>query len=435
MNSSNLNLFSSNKRSVHCKSCSEPFESYLEDKLHVFLCEKCTRINNVKDNSYSERTNNKLHSTDFKLGDLGEFENKKYKIVGITSKRNLRNATDKWTEYSIVDSDGKVSFLNRSYGSYTWIKDEIQLDKKVDFSSKVPESVFYEGREYKFFIQYKLHESFFVGELNYNVEKERSSEFADFTCPPYVLSVELNSNNEQTAFHGHHIPRKKVAKIFNKPEILQEKREGYGMGMPFMYGLNTKRFAIVNLVLCAIMLAFFIFYESSCGKSQLLFDTYEYKSELMSGAQSEFVSESFTITDEIPNYLLEGNVYMGSLSNQWAEFVFSLVNESTGEEREFTAALEYWSGVDNGYSWEEGSLETSLHLSSVKPGKYHLRTKVYADPNILESNFTVLLNKSHSASWNFYFLAFTLIGISLILFFFHRSFERVRTGQIDTLFG
>lgn len=435
MNSSNLNLFSSKKRSVHCKSCSEPFESYLEDKLHVFLCEKCTRINNVKDNSYSERTNNKLHSTDFKLGDLGEFENKKYKIFGITSKRNLRNATDKWTEYSIVDSDGKASFLNRSYGSYTWIKDEIQLDKKVDFSSKVPESVFYEGREYKFFIQYKLHESFFVGELNYNVEKERSSEFADFTCPPYVLSVELNSNNEQTAFHGHHIPRKKVAKIFNKPEILQEKREGYGMGMPFMYGLNTKRFAIVNLVLCAIMLAFFIFYESSCGKSRLLFDMYEYKSEIMSGAQSEFVSESFTIDDNIPNYLLEGNVYMGSLSNQWAEFVFSLVNESTGEEREFTAALEYWSGVDNGYSWEEGSLETSLHLSSVKPGKYHLRTKVYADPNILESNFTVLLNKSHSASWNFYFLAFTLIGISLILLFFHRSFERVRTGQIDTLFG
>ncbi|MFN5981999.1 MAG: DUF4178 domain-containing protein [Fluviicola sp.] len=435
MNSSDLNLFSSKKRIVSCKSCSETFESYLEDKLHLFLCKSCTRINNEKDNSYSERTDNKLHSADFKLGDIGEFEGKKFKIVGITSKRNLRNATDKWTEYSIVDSQGKVSFLNRSYGSYTWIKDEIQLDKKIDFSSKVPESITYEGREYRFFIQYKLHQSYFVGELNYDVQKERTSQFADFTCPPYVLSVELNSNNEQTAFHGNHIPRKKVAKIFNKPEILQEKREGYGMGMPFMYGLNTKRFAIVNLVLFAIMLVFNVFYESSCGYNQVVFDTYEYNDGTVGDTKNEFVSESFTITDDIPNYMLEGNVYMGALDNQWAEFVFSLVNESTGEEREFTAALERWSGVDNGYSWEEGSIETPLHLSSVKPGKYHLRTKVYASPSILQSNFTVLLNRSHSASWNFYFLAFTLIGISIILFFFHRSFERVRTGQIDTLFG
>lgn len=435
MNSSDLNLFSSKKRIVHCKSCSENFESYLEDKLHVFLCKSCTRINNQKDNSYSERTNNKLHSTDFKLGDEGEFEGKQVKIVGITSKRNLRNATDKWTEYSLIDSYGKVSFLNRSYGSYTWIKDEVQLDKKVDFTAKTPESIFFEGREYKFFIQYKLHESFFVGELNYDVQKERTSQFADYTCPPYVLSVELNSNNEQMAFHGNHIPRKKVAKIFNKPEILQEKREGYGMGMSFMYGLNTKRFALVNLVLFAVMLVFNVFYESSYGYKQLVHKTYEYRNEIMSGAQSEFVSTSFTIEDNIPNYLLEGNVYMGALDNQWAEFVFSLVNESTGEEREFTAALEHWSGVDNGYSWEEGSVETSLHLSSVKPGKYHLRTKVYADPNILEANFTVLLTTSHAASWNFYFLSFTLIGISIILFFFHRSFERVRTGQIDTLFG
>jgi Domain of unknown function (DUF4178) len=435
MNSSDLNLFSSKKRIVHCKSCSETFESYLEDKLHIFLCKSCTRINNVKDNSYSERTDNKLHSADFKLGDEGEFEGKKFKIVGITSKRNLRNATDKWTEYSIVDSQGKVSFLNRSYGSYTWVKDEIQLDKKIDFSSKIPESVSYEGKEYKFFIRYKLHKSYFVGELNYDAEKERSSEFADFTCPPYVLSVELNSKNEQTAFHGNHIPRKKVAKIFNKPEILSETREGYGMGMSFMYGLNTKRFAILNLVLCAIMLIFNVFYESSCGNNQLVNDSYAYNDGTFGDAKKEFVSESFTIQDNIPNYLLEGHVYMGSLSNQWAEFVFSLVNESTGEEREFNVALEYWSGVDNGYAWSEGDTHSDFHLSSVKPGKYHLRTKIYADPNVLNSATTVQLSTSHSASWNFYFLGFTLIGVSLILLFFHRKFEQVRTGERDTLFG
>jgi hypothetical protein len=60
------------------------------------------------------------------------------------------------------------------------------------------------------------------------------------------------------------------------------------------------------------------------------------------------------------------------VSNAWAFFDMTLVEERTGRTREFSDAIGYYHGWDGGESWSEGSRRGGASVPRVPPGRYRL---------------------------------------------------------------
>src|SRR6185369_7458024 len=70
------------------------------------------------------------------------------------------------------------------------------------------------------------------------------------------------------------------------------------------------------------------------------------------------------------------------VDNSWVYVVGDLVDEATGELESFDQPIEYYSGVDGGESWTEGSRRTTVHLGAVEPGRHVLRLEIQRDPHL-----------------------------------------------------
>src|SRR5262249_46650539 len=60
------------------------------------------------------------------------------------------------------------------------------------------------------------------------------------------------------------------------------------------------------------------------------------------------------------------------LDNSWLDIEGDLINEDTGLIQSFYVPLSYYSGVEDGEAWSEGSRENSTYLSALPAGLYRL---------------------------------------------------------------
>jgi hypothetical protein len=118
------------------------------------------------------------------------------------------------------------------------------------------------------------------------------------------------------------------------------------------------------------------------------------------------------------------------LSNDWALVAVDLVHEASGELRSYDAELEYYSGVDGGERWSEGSTEASHLFSSGHAGPHVLRIEVQtlAPPSltlavsVAENVFAV-----GQLGWLLMLLALPTALLALV----HGTFERWRWAESD----
>ena len=61
------------------------------------------------------------------------------------------------------------------------------------------------------------------------------------------------------------------------------------------------------------------------------------------------------------------------LNNSWASFDVDFINEANNDVESIPVDLEFYSGVEDGESWSEGSYSKSSTISAVEGGKYRLR--------------------------------------------------------------
>jgi hypothetical protein len=94
---------------------------------------------------------------------------------------------------------------------------------------------------------------------------------------------------------------------------------------------------------------------------------------------------------------------VATLANQWLELPVSLVNEQTGQGFEFTKNIEFYSGVESGESWSEGSRNADAVLSRVPAGRYHLNFYPFTEQGVApELQVTVQANPALPS--NFFFV-------------------------------
>jgi hypothetical protein len=118
------------------------------------------------------------------------------------------------------------------------------------------------------------------------------------------------------------------------------------------------------------------------------------------------------------------------LTNEWAYVTVDLVHEESGELRSYGAELSYYSGVEGGESWSEGSRENE-HLFGAGPaGSHMLRLEVQTPaPPTAQLSIAVAQNVFAAGQLGWALLLLGLPGGLLALG--HYMFERWRWSESD----
>jgi len=412
-----------------CPKCQTETVIHSREKLLVFACPHCFKIySKTNPEKYINLRNTSLgYNKHFPIGAKGEHDGKRYTVIGNVTKHNARNQYDKWEEIVLIDELGEISYLNCAFGHFTWLKQVYDVDYSKLIGPDEKKAV-HQGRKYTFFMRYKYKTKYCRGEFTYDPVDVSKQECTDFISPPYLISVEQDEKGNKDIFFGKHFSRKQIAKIFDNPAIREMEKEGIGMAQPVLGGINVKQFILSMLVLVGLFIGISIITESS--KSNRPFMNTIVK--IQPDSEQEFVTNSFYLdSSSYSNYLTFFT--RTPLSNEWVEVSMSLVNEKTGEEREFGVISEYYSGVDNGYSWSEGSDDGIGHISSVPGGKYHLKGKVYSSINS-EKHVFIMGQYDTPTYWNLRFLIISLLVFCVGLYYVKRKYELMRTGEIDSFF-
>jgi hypothetical protein len=426
----NYLLTEESKTFFTCKACNRKTELLFPEKVDVLACQ-CGKIHCEHDYQGYYYTGNQFTNKGLlKLGQQANLNGDIWEVVGIANKFNTKLAFDRWIEYVMFNKKtGKFSFLNCSYGNYTWFFESERFKDLDSKKSAKPRILEVDGEIYKLYQRYSYRSNSLSGQFPYDPIQSRDIVCADFVSPPNAISIEENlKTNEISYFKGRHFSRKEISSVFSDERIIYQSREGVGMAQPFYGKIDVANFTRigVGLILLLAILNFGVFYSLFPSKSVISFSIV---SEVATRSSDEFITESFVLKEEsFPHYL---NVYCGSfLNNEWVETAITLVNEKTGEERELGIVLEHYSGD----GWEEGSDSEEFGISSIPAGKYHFKLKTYSD-SVSDKNISFIVTEENPAHWNFWILGSITTACILLLNFVKNQFERMRSGEIDTLFG
>jgi hypothetical protein len=178
-----------------------------------------------------------------------------------------------------------------------------------------------------------------------------------------MLSREA-SGSEVNWTRLEYVTQDEVKAAFGLKQIAQ-KPIGIAPNQPIASSYTARTWGL--LVLCAIAVAFLI-------------SAHDLNSTVYSGTLNfaPVASSDGTQTVFLGPFHFEPhqNIMVAAqapLDNSWLFLQGDLISETTGQVQPFALSLEYWSGVEDGEHWTEGSRVQSEYLSAVPAGDYTLR--------------------------------------------------------------
>jgi hypothetical protein len=119
------------------------------------------------------------------------------------------------------------------------------------------------------------------------------------------------------------------------------------------------------------------------------------------------------------------------LSNHWLEVTASLVNEQTGRGYEVTRSLEYYSGVEDGESWSEGSNSADAVISGLPAGRYHLNLYPSLEAGAGDTTLQLQLEQHSGFASNVLLILLLMSILPLYQWARHGAFETSRWENSD----
>ena len=121
-----------------------------------------------------------------------------------------------------------------------------------------------------------------------------------------------------------------------------------------------------------------------------------------------------------------------NVNNDWVFFTLSLINEQTGETREFSEQLSYYSGRDEDGNWSEGNKRESVHVPAVPPGRYFLRIAPEGgEASVSSVTYSVRVTRDVPSFLFYLFAAIALVVPGLLALIPSASFESRRWNESD----
>jgi hypothetical protein len=347
-------------KTFSCPSCGAPVSVKALGQTVAVGCQSCGALIDVTDDNYriiSEAQGKMLFFPAIPLGRRGTLHGEKWEVIGFMVRTD-GSGVYSWREYLLFNPYKGFRWLTEYNGHWNYV---ITTRKNPSGQGN---SASYLGKTYKLYNRGEAKVVFVIGEFYWRVKVGETVKVEDYINPPEMLSAEVSAEEEIWSI-GEYIEADTIYAAF-KPDAPLPTKIGVAPNQPNRAApasATAWKYAVMFIgILFVIQIATLIL-----SKNELV---YHNGFMLMNDkAADKFVTPSFVVGGGASNleFTMESPV-----DNSWIDLDIDLVNDITGEVREFTHGVEFYHGRDSDGAWSEGGQKKSELLSSAPDGTYHM---------------------------------------------------------------
>ncbi|VAX42066.1 hypothetical protein MNBD_PLANCTO02-1561 [hydrothermal vent metagenome] len=364
----------------------------------------------------------------FSIGQQCLLDELKYVLIGVVKYRQRDEGVSYfWTDFLLFNKDKGYRWLTGENGHFTLSVEIDERPEGINPKRAARKQKFKAlGRKWRVFeVSHGATEIVFVdGELPWVAKIGDRNSFMDAIAPPYLLSAEWTKREMEWSLSEYKTSQE-IAEAFNIPVKELRKPIGVAPCQPNKIGSFRKQAMVIMLVVFA--LNFFLMCSSlvSVGDQVAKFSVQPTEYE------HEFLTQPFTVSKKNTICIAEFNA---PVNNSWVYLDVAVIDSEELALLEYSADLSYYSGVEGGESWSEGSRSDSKMFNIEKPGKYRLLIKgsggTGQSPNIAAAR-PVTITISQGVFPARYFIILWVFAFAWLSFDWWRrwSFETSRWGS------
>ena len=415
-----------------CPNCGGALELNAPDKTERVTCPYCNSLLDVNQGNlkflHALKPSPAPHDFIAPIGAEGAFvqfaEGAKLKIIGaVVRSVTIEGIKYFWHEYLLYNPNVGFRWLVHSDNHWNFVEPVNPAEvETTDFVGKT--SAKYNGKTFKIFQDAPAEVEYVKGEFYWRVEVGDKVRAVDFVAAPLMLSQEVDANEINWSL-GHYLTNEEVEKAFGVPDL--PKPWSVAPNQPFTGGFYIK----AGFALLALFLVAAIFMIPIGGFSSVAY-TEEINLQPMTNAttpQTVF-SKPFDIKG---NRNVRVSASAPSINNGWASLEFDLVDAQKTLVESVPVDVEYYSGVEGGESWTEGSKSEDATVSALPGGKYTLRVQGTWQNWQQPLPVTIKVEQNVSRGVNFCAAFFILLIIPVLALFRKLAFESKRWSE--SMFG
>ncbi|MCX6870556.1 MAG: DUF4178 domain-containing protein [Verrucomicrobia bacterium] len=344
------------------------------------------------------------------IGQRGRFDGVDYACIGFVRRKDAEGYS--WQEYLLFNPFAGFRWLVTYDGHWSWIT-LLQEEPRIVDSLPV-----HDGQGYRLFTSGSATVTEVWGEFYWAVRLGERTLLSDYIAPPNILSSEQYPElTEVTWSQGHYLepsvvfsafgltgpPRERTSTYLNQPNPHAEKGRTLRWLLP-VFGLLWLLISLISAGTKA---------NESAFREVFTFD--------LSGTNKTRVSAPFRIAGSHPQSLQFD--FITPVNQSWVELDVDLVNTQTKVVRELSLGAEYWSGVDEGEYWSEGSQQANELIPAVEPGEYQLVMDIDGSPELGRAEFSLEITRD--------VMIWSNVLLGLVLLFAYPLFRWIREHAFE----
>lgn len=347
----------------NCPSCGAGVVLRAAGQSVTAVCGSCAAIIDSTNENYKviEKASKKgKRDQVINLGQRGKLHGVLWEVIGYV-ERTDGSGVYSWSEYLLFNPMKGFRWLTEFDGHWNYIiTTKTQPSKEYIGRRKAR----YLNKDYFLFHTGTAKVTFVVGEFYWQVKQGESVEVEDYVSPPEILSCE-KSDKEVVWSLGQYIDASDVKSAFQITKSMPL-QSGVAPNQPSTAGHSINQvgkywgafLGVIVLIQFAMMV---LAKNETVYSGQINYSA--------SDVDRLKVSPQFELKHGTTNLEV---LISAPIQNNWLEVQSDLVNDQNGNTSEFEQGIEFYSGRDSDGYWSEGSQQSSIILSSVPAGTYHL---------------------------------------------------------------
>lgn len=303
------------------------------------------------------------------LGTRGTINGRAYVVIGCQRVTITVEGVDySWTEYVCFNPYHGFVYLSEYQGHWNVIE---KLRTRPE--ERAGTTVLHEGRTFRHFQSANARTTFALGEFPWELRVGDEVRARDFVSPPFLLSAE-GTALETTWSLGRYTPPAEMARMFGL-KTLDARPTGVFANQPNPHLRSARRVRRVWGWLTIGWAAMLVAALLLTAKQEVLVERGEFSRA--NGEANAVVLGPFELTGRSSNVRVD---VRSDVSNDWVWFGLALIDDETGQARDFSAQTSYYFGRDSDGNWSEGSQKDDVTVAEVPSGRYLLRVAPEGDP-------------------------------------------------------
>ncbi len=368
------------------------------------------------------------------LGSRGKLKGILWEVIGFMQRLDAASQF-KWEEYLLFNPYQGYRWLTQANGHWNFVKTLKVRPVLIDgiqnaTHAALIKSFTFENRQYKLYYAGQAIVNEVLGEFYWRVQTGETVRVKDFISPPFMLSLEQDSS-EQNWSLSEYIDLREVAAAF--PTHLPWPRQiGVAPNQPSVLEQRWKLVRKQLFGFMAVVLVLHLFnLVTSSGET-----AFQYWGSYPGHAVNE-VSQAFHLKNGLKNLQFE---LSAPVRGTWLSIDGDLVNDKTGETFPLTNTVEFYEGSDSDGRWTEGADSHSELYSVIPEGDYHLdMTVTGARPSDVSQYVTIAPGMDYKIAFkrgvplwtNFWWMLCLLMLYPIWCYLRKNSFETQRWADSD----